>query len=304
MTGVLRRCYGQAWLLLSATTLLWAGNAVAGRAVAVQMSPMAVVTLRWLAVCVVLGVVLRTDLRSGIRALLPHRRLVALMGAGGFTAFNALFYVAAYRTTAVNMTLLQTCIPVFVLAGAVLLRVAAVTLLPLCGMAATMAGVAIVAARGEPSNLLALSFNSGDLMLIVACLLYAAYTLALRRRPAVPALVFFAAMALAAMLSSLPLLLAEVLAGQTYWPSPKGWAILVFISLGPSLLAQIFYMRGVELIGPGRAGLFANLVPVFGSVLAVVLLGEDFHVYHAIALVLGLGGIWLSEMGARPAVAA
>ena len=304
MTGVLRRCYGQAWLLLSATTLLWAGNAVAGRAVAGQMSPMAVVTLRWLAVCVVLGVVLRTDLRSGIRALLPHRRLVALMGAGGFTAFNALFYVAAYRTTAVNMTLLQTCIPVFVLAGAVLLRVAAVTLLPLCGMAATMAGVAIVAARGEPSNLLALSFNSGDLMLIVACLLYAAYTLALRRRPAVPALVFFAAMALAAMLSSLPLLLAEVLAGQTYWPSPKGWAILVFISLGPSLLAQIFYMRGVELIGPGRAGLFANLVPVFGSVLAVVLLGEDFHVYHAIALVLGLGGIWLSEMGARPAVAA
>ena len=203
------------------------------------------------------------------------------------------------------MTLLQTCIPVFVLAGAVFLRVAAVTLLPLCGMAATMAGVAIVAARGEPSNLLALSFNSGDLMLIVACLLYAAYTLALRRRPAVPpALVFFAAMALAAMLSSLPLLLAEVLAGQTYWPSPKGWAILVFISLGPSLLAQIFYMRGVELIGPGRAGLFANLVPVFGSVLAVVLLGEDFHVYHAIALVLGLGGIWLSEMGARPAVAA
>ena len=304
MIDVLRRFYGQAWLLLSAATLLWAGNAVAGRAVAGQMSPMAVVTLRWLAVCVVLGVVLRTDLRSGIRALLPHWRLVALMGAGGFTAFNALFYVAAYRTAAVNMTLLQTCIPVFVLAGAVFSRVAAVTLSQLCGMAATMAGVAIVAARGEPSNLLGLSFNSGDLMLIVACMLYAAYTLALRRRPAVPALVFFAAMALAAMLSSLPLLLAEVLAGQTYWPSPKGWAILGFISLGPSLLAQIFYMRGVELIGPGRAGLFANLVPVFGSVMAVVLLGEDFHVHHAIALVLCLGGIWLSEMGARPAVAA
>ena len=300
MIDVLRRFYGKAWLLLAAASLLWAANGVAGRAIAGQMSPMAVVTLRWFAACVVLGLLLRTDLRPGIRALLPHWRLVASMGAGGYTAFNALFYVAAYRTTAVNMMLLQTCIPVFVLAGAAFSRAASVTLLQLCGMA----GVAIVAARGEPSNLLALSFNSGDLMLIFACLLYAVYTLALRRRPAVPALVFFAAMALAAFLSSLPLLLAEVLAGQTYWPSPKGWAILVFISLGPSLVAQIFYMRGVELIGPSRTGLFANLVPVFGSVLAVVLLGEAFHIYHAIALLLGLGGIWLSETGARPVAVA
>jgi drug/metabolite transporter (DMT)-like permease len=87
----------------------------------------------------------------------------------------------------------------------------------------------------------------------------------------------------------------EVFSGYFHAPTAKGWAILAFVAVGPSLVAQLLYMRGVELIGPGRAGLFNNLTPVFGAFFAVLILGEDFHLYHAIAMVLALSGIWVAE---------
>jgi drug/metabolite transporter (DMT)-like permease len=97
----------------------------------------------------------------------------------------------------------------------------------------------------------------------------------------------------------LPLLAVEALIGRTQWPTLQGWAVLLFVGLGPSLVAQRCFMRGVELIGPGRAGLFVNLVPVFGAFLSVVILGEAFGIYHAIALALVLAGILLAEQRPR-----
>jgi drug/metabolite transporter (DMT)-like permease len=110
-----------------------------------------------------------------------------------------------------------------------------------------------------------------------------------------PALVFFAAAGFAAFLGSLPLLAIEIATGNTYWPTPKGWLILAFVVLGPSMLAQLSFLRAVELIGPGRAGVFANLVPVFSPILAVLLIGEQLALYHGLALVLVLGGIFIAE---------
>ena len=167
--------------------------------------------------------------------------------------------------------------------------------LQLVGMAVTLLGVAIVATKGDIGTLLALAFNIGDVWMLIACALYAAYTLGLRNRPQVPGLAFFALMAGVAFLTSLPLLGYEIAVGQVQWPTLQGLLITLYVGLFPSLLSQIFFMRGVELIGPGRAGIFVNLVPVFGALLAVVLLGEPFHLYHALALALVLGGIWLAE---------
>jgi drug/metabolite transporter (DMT)-like permease len=112
-------------------------------------------------------------------------------------------------------------------------------------------------------------------------------------------LAFFAGLSLAAFVSTLPLVGFEIATGLAQWPGTRGWIILVGLAIGPSLVSQIFYMRGVELIGPGRAGLFVNLVPVFAAILAVLILGETFAIYHAVALALVLAGIALAEIG-RP----
>jgi drug/metabolite transporter (DMT)-like permease len=134
--------------------------------------------------------------------------------------------------------------------------------------------VVIVAARGEISVLRDLAFNIGDVWMVIACAAYAVYTLQLRDRPKVAGFTFFTVVALAALVISLPLFAYEVASGQVIWPDARGWAILLYVTLLPSLVSQIFFIRGVELIGPSRAGLFVNLVPVFGALLAVVLLGE------------------------------
>ena len=285
----------RAWLLLTLTMLMWAGNSVAGRAIAGEMSPMAVVTLRWLIVCLILIFILGRDMGRHRAVLAQHWLQITAMGLFGFTAFNALFYVAAYHTSAINLTLLQSSIPPFVLGGSALFFGTRIRPVQVIGLVLTLLGVLLVATHGNIVDIFELSFNIGDVLILLACLFYAGYTLALRKRPQIPALVFFAAMAIVAFLSSLPLLAWEVEAGQSFWPSVKGWEILLFVAICPSLLAQVFFMRSVALIGPGRAGIFANLVPVFGAFLAVVILGEQFHPYHALALGLALTGIWLSE---------
>lgn len=287
--------FGNAYLVLTLTALMWAGNAVAGRLAVGEVSPMALTTLRWVIAASMMGFVARREVRASWPQLKERWASVVWMGTLGFTAFNALFYAAAYHTTAVNIAIIQGAIPVLVLIGALALFGTRIRGLQVVGMGLTLVGVALVATKGHLETLLQLAFNVGDVWMLVACGLYATYTLGLRNRPAVPGLAFFATMAGVAFLTSLPLLAWEILSGTVQWPTAKGWAILLYVGLFPSLLSQIFYMRGVELIGPGRAGIFVNLVPVFGALLAVVILGEPFHLHHAGALALVLGGIWLAE---------
>jgi drug/metabolite transporter (DMT)-like permease len=285
----------QPYLLLALTALMWGGNAIAGRMAVGEVSPMVLTCLRWVVVVVVLLPVLGRRLVAEWPQLAPRWPSTFLMGALGFTAFNALFYAAAHHTTAVNLTIFQGSIPVLVLLGTVLFFRTRILPLQILGMAVTLAGVAVVAVKGDVHVLRTLALNIGDVWMLIACLLYAGYTLALRNRPAVSGLVFFTAMAVAAFLTSLPLIAYEAASGTLQWPTPKGWAVLLYVGLFPSLLSQISFMRGVELIGPGRAGLFVNLVPVFGALLAVVLLGEPFAWYHAAGLALVLSGIGLAE---------
>ncbi len=293
-------CGRQAWLLLVFTTLIWGANAVAARLAVGEVSPMMMTCARWSICCCALWLTARRQIRQHWRALLPHWRRIVVMGTFGFTGFNALFYTAAHHTTAINIAIIQGTIPVFVLIGSVFFLRTRVGWLQALGVVLTISGIVVVASRGEMAVLEQLAFNIGDVWMTIACLLYAGYTMGLRGRPAVPGIVFFAALAAVACLSSLPLLAIEVASGQFLVPTPKGWALMVFVGLLPSFATQLTFIRAVELIGPARAGVFLNLVPVFGPLLAVMVLGEPLSIYHAVALMLVLGGIWVAEKRPSP----
>lgn len=287
--------WGQAYLLLVLTTLMWAGNGIAGRMAVGEVSPMVLTCLRWVFVVAILMPVVGRQLVAQWPKIKARWIFTIIMGICGFTAFNALFYAAAYHTSAVNLTIFQGSIPVFVLLGMILVFRARVIPLQILGMIVTLVGVILVSVKADWEILKTLAINIGDAWMLIACVFYSVYTLGLRYRPAMPGLVFFASMAVVAFASSLPLVGVEIAQGNAHFPTLKGWLILLYVALMPSLLSQIFFIRGVELIGPTRAGLFVNLVPVFGALLAVVLLGEPFALYHAMGLGLVLGGIWLSE---------
>jgi len=301
---IVPRPAAQAYLLLVFTTLIWGANAVAARLAVGEVSPMMLTFSRWIVCCVALALSSRRQIATHWRTLLPSWRSITLMGALGFTGFNALFYAAAHHTTAVNIAIIQGTIPVLVLVGSALFLGTRISAVQLIGVVLTLAGIAVVASRGQLALLASLAFNIGDVWIVIACLLYAGYALGLRNRPQVPAIVFFAATAAVACVVSLPLLAGEVALGEFIVPTPKGIALILFIGLLPSFISQITFIHAVGLIGPARAGVFLNLVPIFGPLLAVLILGEPLSGYHAAALALVLGGITVAEsFGRRPPTA-
>jgi drug/metabolite transporter (DMT)-like permease len=298
--SILDALWNSPMLLLSLTALMWGGNSVAGRLAVGEISPMALVFWRWALACVPLLIVARANLKADIEIIRPRWRYIALAAILGFTAFNSLFYISAHQTSAVNISILQGIIPGVVVIGAWCFYGIRLRSLQAVGVLITMAGVVVIAARGDWATLRTLDFNFGDVLMIVAAVLYATYILLLRRRPAaVTSIGLFTAMAVVAFVTSAPLLIIEIAEGQFFWPSAKGLAVLAYVALFPSLISQIFFMRGVQLIGPSRAGVFVNLVPIFGALLAVLLLGEPFAFYHAASLCMVLAGLWLAERSAR-----
>jgi drug/metabolite transporter (DMT)-like permease len=299
--GLLNTITGNAYVMLSLTTLLWAMNTIASRLAVGNVSPMLLVLLRWVVACAVLAIIAREAIRTDWPLLRHRLPFLFIMGAFGYTGFNALFYAAGHHTTAINIGILQGSMPVLVLIAGTLAFRERATPIQWLGTLITLFGVAVVASGGDASRLKELTFNIGDIWMLIACVFYAVYTVALKRRPAVSALGFFAFMAAAATVTSVPLAAAEWMRGETLWPTPQGWVLIMFIALGPSLLAQLMFMRGVQLIGPVRTGIFINLVPVLGPILAILILGERFGWHHGLALVLVLGGIAVAERGRRTA---
>ncbi len=299
IAALIRRLYGAPTALLILAALFFGGNTVAGRLAVGHISPEQLVSLRWAAVLLMLAPVLRGRIAAAWRRTRPRIIWIFAMGASGFTCFNILFYAAAHKTGAINLGIIQGTVPVWVLAGAFIFYRARARALQIVGVAATIFGIAVLASRGDLRALSSASVNAGDMMMLAACFVYACYTLGLKHRPRMDGLEFFFMLAVAALLSSLPLAAYEIWSGGARFPTAQGWLVLLYVAIFPSCLSHIFYIRGVELVGPGRAGVFLNLVPVFAAACAVLLIGEPLRWFQVAALALVAAGIWLSEKGGR-----
>jgi drug/metabolite transporter (DMT)-like permease len=295
------RLYQWPSVLLTLTAILWAGNAIAGRLAVGRIAPMQLVFLRWFLVLAVMWPLYGTEVRAHWPEIRPRLLSISVTAFLGLTGFTALFYLAAHATSAVNMGILQGSIPVVVLAVAFLTHGTKATLLQIVGVLITGLGVVVVATRGMPLSILQMGLNGGDLLVLAGCVFYAIYTVALRDRPAMSGPAFFTLLALISAIASLPLAVAEALIAGPSLPTWQGWLVTLYVAIFPSCVAQIFFLRGVDLIGPGRSGVFVNLVPVFTAILAVVLIGEPFALFHGVALALVLGGIWLAQRASAAA---
>lgn len=287
------------YILLAAATLFWAGNSVAGKMAAGHVSPMFLNAIRWGVVLAILGLAGRREIVMDWPVIRQRKWYLLAMGAIGFTMFSAALYSALLYTSATNASIEQGGIPLLVFMFSYLLYGARTTLAQLGGFVLSFVGIILTATQGEPGRLLQLDVNFGDALMIVAILTYGFYTAALRRKPQLHWMSLMVALCAGAFISALPLLWAEAAAGRLILPDATGWAIIAYVVLFPSLLSQITYIRGVELIGANRAGLFINLLPIWGAFLAVVILGEEFRTYHAIALLLVLSGVLIAEYDGR-----
>lgn len=291
--------FANAYLLLTLTTVFWAGNAIAGKLAAGVVTPVTLTFMRWVLASLLIVFLARAHLRRDLRALRRHWLLVFLLGGLGFAAFNLLLYSALNYTSAINVTIEQSAMPVMVMVVNYIAFRQRIRSLQALGVVATILGVIVTATRGTPFALLELGVNRGDAIMMGAVLLYALYTVALRLKPQVHWMSLLAAMAISALVFVTPFFIHEVVRGHFVQPGLRGWMIIAYTAIFPSVMSQLFFMRGVELIGSNRAALFINLVPIFGSLLAVLLLGESFRAYHLISLMLVFSGVWMAERFGR-----
>lgn len=295
--------FANPYLLLVIAPLFWGGNAVAGKLATAEWLPFTFTALRWAgATVLLLPFALRPLLRDKAKLLEKAWVLLAL-GAVGMAMFNLLMYLALVYTTAVNVSIVQATMPVFIIAANFAVFQQRVSLLQSVGLALSIVGVMITTTGGNPLAFFTGALNRGDAIMLLASAFYAAYTFGLRWRPDVHWLSFIWMIALGATLGSAPFALWEISSQGFSLPVvPSSWWVMIYVTLFPTVVSQLAYARGVSLIGGNRAGLFINLVPIFGSLLAVVILGEVFGWYHAIGLVMVVGGIMLAEYFAERVV--
>jgi len=297
----LRWLSNQPYLLLSLTSLFWAGNIVLGRYAAGHVPPMTLSCIRWTGAFVMLLPFAWRHLRTDWPALRARLPLMVVLSATGFAINNALSYWALQYTQALNALLIQSSGPLFVALWSLLLFGVRLTFAQFAGIAISLAGVLTIILRGDPAALASIEFNKGDVMVAGAVLAFGLYSALMPRRPVTHQLSLIAFTTAGGALLLLPFSVWEISSGVTLKFDTLTLVTVVYVVIFPSALSYLFFNRGIALIGPNRAAPFFHLMPVFGSAMAILLLGEQPRLFHLIGYFLVLAGVVIASRQASAA---
>lgn len=287
--------WNSAWTLLVLANLFWAGNIVLGRGLAGVVPPIALAYWRWTGAFLIAVGFAWPYLKRDFPVLSRHWRMMLLLSATGIASYNTMSYIGLTSTTALNVLLLQSAGPLIIIIWAFVLLGDRPTARQSGGVVLSLCGVAVIAAHGSLEALLHLSVNRGDVWILLALVIYGIYAALFRVRPAMHPLSFLVATMGIGSVMILPFYLWEFAQGARVQGGASVWLAVAYIAIFPSFIAYLFFNRGIELIGATRAGQSWHLMPVFGSILAVVFLGERFYLYHAFGIALIAGGIVLAS---------
>ncbi|MGB3809976.1 MAG: DMT family transporter [Parvibaculum sp.] len=294
MRALVQWIFNRPYLLLFLTALFWSGNAIVGRAVIDTMPPIGLAFWRWfLAFLIVLPFAIR-PLMADAQVLKAYWLRIVVLGLLGISTFNACLYIGLHSTQAINSGVLQSVMPMLIVGMTALLGERP-TARQLVGIVVALVGVFVMLFRADPALMAAFSFNPGDVWILAGVVVYAVYSVGLRWRPQLNPLSFVAATFAVGWLSMLPLYITETMNGDPVTLLPINLAAIGYVAIFPSLVAYLCFNRGVELLGASRAGITLYLVPMIVSLLAILLLGEPFHLYHAAGMALILGGVGFAE---------
>ena len=285
----------QPYLLLSITALCWAGNAIVGRLAAGHIAPVTLSFLRWsLAFLIILPFAWKHLVRDwgAIRGRLGIMIVLSITGIG---AFNTLQYWALEHTQALNTLLLQSAGPLVVAVWSLALLGIRLTLAQAAGVLLSLAGVLVILMHGDLTKLSNIEFNQGDLIFTVALVIFGLYSVLSLKRPDIHGLSFVAFTFGAGAACLIPLFIWELFTRPLMQIDTANLLTLFYVALFPSTIAYLCFNRGVQLIGANRAAPFFHVVPVFGTAMSIVFLGEHPQAFHFIGFALVLTGVFVAS---------
>jgi drug/metabolite transporter (DMT)-like permease len=285
------------YLLLVLTPLFWAGNFVLGRAVKASIPPIGLAFWRWAIALLVLLPFALPHLRAQWPLVRANWKALAVFAVLGVTCFNTFVYIGLHFTTATNALLVNSIIPVLIVVLSRMLIRTPITRRQAAGIALSLAGVISIICRADLNLLLSLQLNKGDLWVLLAVGCWAFYTVHLRHRPAgLHPLTFLSAIFAIGLMVLAPFYAWEIGQGGRVGTDPATCVSILYVALFPSILAFIFWNQAVGEVGPTKAGLFIHLMPVFGTLLSIIFLGESLHLFHLAGIGLIFSGIYLTTV--------
>ena len=288
-----RKLFDNAYLLLALAVLFWSINFILARALRAQIPPIALAFWRWFIATIILSGFATKQLVKDIIIVRDNFLIIFTLSALGVGAFNTLIYSGMQYSVALNAILLQSVMPVLVVIMSFLLFKQRLNTLQIIAVIISLSGAVFIIIRGNIGNLSSMSINYGDRFFLIAVFCYALYTVLLRQRPKMHPLAFLLATFITGTILILPLYLYEhFMVKQIVFDLPTVLSIL-YVAIFPSIVSYLFFNRGVDLIGANKAALFSHLMPVYGTLLSVLVLGESFQFYHAVGIALILFGILL-----------
>lgn len=293
------RLYDSPYLLLTLTALFWAGNVVLGRYAAGHIPPVAITFIRWSGAFILLLPLALPLLRRDWPVIRRHLPLLLALTLTGITINNTLAYWGLQHTEAINALLLSSGHPLFVACWSFVLYRQRLSLWQSIGIVLSFLGVLTILTRGDLRVILDVRFNAGDLIFFMSQVVYSFYATLVKSRPNIHPVSFLAFMTGLGTIMLSPAFAADIAAGAKLIPDLKTVLVLTYIIVFPSLIAYLFNNRGIELIGPNRAAPFYQLIPIFGSAMAIIFLGERPALFHAIGYTLVLTGILIGTRDRR-----
>jgi drug/metabolite transporter (DMT)-like permease len=287
--------FNQPYLMLSLMALFWAANIVLGRFVAGHVPPFALTFCRWAGTFLVLVPFAWPYLQRDWPVIRKNLPLLLLLAFTGFAFNNALSYWGLQHTQALNALLIQSSGPLFVALWSLMLFGVRLSWMQAAGILVSLLGVLVIVLRGDLAALAAIQVNAGDISFAAALFVFGLYSALMPKRPKINPLSLIAFTTGAGAVMLIPLVGWEISNGDLLKFDALTVSTLIFVVIFPSTMAYLFFNRGIELIGPNRAAPFFHLVPVFGSAMAILLLGEKPELFHLVGYALVLAGIFTAS---------
>ena len=289
------------YLLLILSTLFWSGNFVISRGMHTEIPPVSLAFWRWLVALLILLFFASGRFYTQRGIVLKHFRFITIQGLLGVAGFNTLIYLAMQTTTAINAVLINSCIPVLIALCSWLIYRETMTPRQYCGVLVSLSGVASIIARGDLATLLEVNFNRGDILVVIAALIWALYSTNLKKYPKeLHPFSFQTGIVIVGLIAILPFYFMEIGLGKETAVTAATVTTVIYVALFASVLAFIFWNKAVRTVGPNKAGPFIHLMPVFSSILAVIFLGESVELYHLQGIGLIFTGIMMTTFRVNP----
>ena len=279
------------YFLLLVPPLCWGGNAVVARGVVDVVPPISLAFWRWVLAFFMLLPFTLGHVKRDWKTAVQSWKWMLILSFLGISCFNTILYTAAHTTTAINVSLMQTAMPATIILISWVVFREKISSLQMVGVAVSMAGACLIVIHGQWRVLMTMELVRGDVLMLIAVLVYALYSALFRKRPPIHPLSMLILTFGLGTLMLLPLYLWELVVVGPFSLNLAALTSILYVALFPSVVAYFCWNRGIELIGANRAGLFSYLVPVFASVMAILFLGETLEGYHVMGMALIIVGM-------------